>query len=147
VIALAPPSVGEDNAPTLLERCVSESCPHHCVRGSIKRVKRGGKGTGGRVINEAGPNELAGTRDRNQFAVTVGRVSVTDVFDANRYANDPTDHFFNWGLFASAAWDYPADTRGYTWGVLGDLAMDWWSARFGFALEPKAANARTWIGE
>lgn len=96
---------------------------------------------GGRVINEAGPNELAGTRDRNQLALTVGRISVTDVFDANRYANDPTDHFFNWGLFASGGWDYPADTRGYTWGALGDLAIDWWSVRLGFALEPKQANA------
>ncbi|MGH7270048.1 MAG: carbohydrate porin, partial [Polyangiaceae bacterium] len=95
---------------------------------------------GGKVINDGGPNELAGTRDRNQLAITVGRLAVTDVFDANRYANDPTDRFFNWALFASGAWDYPADTRGYTWGVLADLAVDWWSARAGIALEPKYAN-------
>jgi high affinity Mn2+ porin len=95
---------------------------------------------GGKVINDAGPNELAGTRDRDQLAITVGRLSVVDVFDGNRYANDPTDEFFNWALFASGAWDYPADTRGYTWGALADLAIDWWSARAGIALEPKFAN-------
>lgn len=95
---------------------------------------------GGKLKNEAAPNELQGTRDRNQLAITIGRLSVTDVFDANRYANDPTDQFFNWGLFASGAWDYPADTRGYTYGVLADLAIDWWSARAGIALEPKVAN-------
>src|SRR5450432_4568687 len=95
---------------------------------------------GGRVSNEAGPNELAGIRDRNVLAITVGRVSVTDVFDGNRYAHDATERFFNWALFASGAWDYPADTRGYTWGVLADLAVDWWSARAGFALQPKYAN-------
>jgi high affinity Mn2+ porin len=66
---------------------------------------------------------------------------VTDVFDGNRYAHDATERFFNWALFASGAWDYPADTRGYTWGVLADLAMDWWSARAGIALEPKEANS------
>jgi high affinity Mn2+ porin len=95
---------------------------------------------GGRVTNEAGPNELAGTRDRDVLAVSVGRLSVADVFDGNRYAHDPTERFFNWAMFASGAWDYPADTRGYTWGVLADLAIDWWSARAGIALEPKTAN-------
>ncbi|HXI54598.1 MAG TPA: carbohydrate porin [Polyangia bacterium] len=95
---------------------------------------------GGRVTNEAGPNELAGTRDRDVLAISVGRLSVADVFDGNRYAHDPTERFFNWAMFASGAWDYPADTRGYTWGVLADLAIDWWSARAGIALEPKTAN-------
>jgi high affinity Mn2+ porin len=95
---------------------------------------------GGRVTNEAGANELAGTRDRDVLAISAGRLSVTDVFDGNRYAHDPTERFFNWALFASGAWDYPADTRGYTWGVLADLAIDWWSARAGIALEPQYAN-------
>lgn len=95
---------------------------------------------GGRVAIEGGPNELVGTRDRDVLAITVGRISVADVFDGNRYAHDPTDRFFNWALFASGAWDYPADTKGYTWGVMADLAVDWWSLRAGVALEPKYAN-------
>lgn len=95
---------------------------------------------GGKVTNNAGLNELAGTRDRDVLAVSVGRLSVADVFDGNRYAHDPTERFFNWAMFASGAWDYPADTRGYTWGLLADLAIDWWSARAGIALEPKSAN-------
>ncbi|HEY5372800.1 MAG TPA: carbohydrate porin, partial [Polyangiaceae bacterium] len=98
---------------------------------------------GGRVTNEAGANELADIRDRDLLAITVGRVSVEDVFDGNRYAHDATERFFNWALFASGAWDYPADTRGYTWGVMADLAVDWWSARAGIALEPKSANEAT----
>lgn len=95
---------------------------------------------GGRVGNESGPNELAGTRDRDVLAITVGRFSVVDVVDGNRYANDATTEFFNWALFASGAYDYPADTRGYTWGVLADLTKGWWSARGGIALEPYYAN-------
>lgn len=97
---------------------------------------------GGKYLVEGGPNELKGTRDRDQLAITVGRLSVTDVFDANRWSHDPTERFFNWALFASGAWDYPADTRGYTYGLLADLAIDWWSARVGFALEPKYANLK-----
>jgi high affinity Mn2+ porin len=95
---------------------------------------------GGKVVNESGPNELAGTRDRDVLAITVGRFSVVDVVDGNRYANDATTEFFNWALFASGAYDYPADTRGYTWGALADLAKGWWSLRGGIALEPYYAN-------
>jgi high affinity Mn2+ porin len=95
---------------------------------------------GGHVINEAGPNELAGPRDRDVLAITVGRFSVVDIVDGNRYANDATTEFFNWALFASGAYDYPADTRGYTWGALADLAKGWWSVRGGIALEPYYAN-------
>jgi len=98
---------------------------------------------GGKLTNASAPNELAGTRDKNQLAITVGRVSVLDVVDANRYANDATNQFLNWALMASGAYDYPADTRGYTWGVLADLAYDWWSARAGMALEPYYANLET----
>ena len=95
---------------------------------------------GGRVVNEGGPNELAGSRDRDVLAITIGRFSVVDVVDGNRYANDATTEFFNWALFASGAYDYPADTRGYTWGALADLAKGWWSVRGGIALEPYYAN-------
>ena len=98
---------------------------------------------GGKLTNEGGPNELQGTRDKNVLAITVGRLTVTDVFDANRYSQDATNDFLNWALFASGAWDYPADTRGYTWGVLADLAYEWWSARAGIALEPYYANLQT----
>jgi high affinity Mn2+ porin len=95
---------------------------------------------GGRVTNLPGPNELAGTRDRDVLALTVGRLSVMDVFDGNRYAHDPTERFFNWALYGSGAWDYPADARGYTYGALASLAVDWWSVRAGISLLPKDAN-------
>lgn len=95
---------------------------------------------GGKVRQEAGPNQLAGTRDRDNLVLSVGRLSVQDVFDSNRFAHDALEHFFDWALFASGAWDYPADTRGYTYGLLADLSIDWWSARAGFALVPKEAN-------
>jgi len=97
---------------------------------------------GGKVAVEAGENDFpgSGTRDRASLTLTVGRLSVTDVFDGNAYAHDAETQFFNWALFASGAWDYPADTRGYTWGFLADLSVDWWSVKAGIALEPQYAN-------
>jgi high affinity Mn2+ porin len=95
---------------------------------------------GGRVVTEDAANQISQHRDRDVLAITIGRFSVVDIVDGNRYANDATTEFFNWALFASGAYDYPADTRGYTWGALADLAKGWWSVRGGIALEPYYAN-------
>lgn len=72
--------------------------------------------------------------------LTAGKVAVTDTFDDVPISNDPHTRFMSWGLWASAAYDYPADTHGYTWGVSADYKRDWWSARAGVFLEPKEAN-------
>lgn len=85
-------------------------------------------------------NRLQGPVPSHRIVVTVGKVSGTDIFDDNTYAHDPREQFNNWSLWANAAWDYPADTRGYTWG----LAVEWirgpWAARLGAFLEPIVAN-------
>lgn len=74
------------------------------------------------------------------FTITAGKQAVTDTFDSVPWSNDPHTRFMSWGLWASAAYDYPADTHGYTWGVSADYTRDWWSARAGAFLEPKVAN-------
>ena len=95
---------------------------------------------GGNVGVEGGPNQLAGSRDRDALILTVGKFSTPDFVDKNPYAYDPHTQFLSWGLWASAAYDYPADTRGYTWGVVADLSIDWWSVRGGMFLEPQYSN-------
>ncbi len=95
---------------------------------------------GGRVSVESAPNQFGGERDRDALTLTLGKVATTDVVDNNPVSNDPHTRFMSWGLWASAAYDYPADTRGYTWGIAADLTRDWWSIRGGVFLEPKAAN-------
>jgi high affinity Mn2+ porin len=95
---------------------------------------------GGRVPVSAGPNQLGGERDRDALTITVGKVSIPDFVDNVPLSNDPHTRFMSWGLFASAAYDYPADTRGYTWGVAADLSVDWWSVRAGMFLEPQYSN-------
>lgn len=95
---------------------------------------------GGAVRVEAGPNQLAGVRDRDALTVTVGKVATSDFVDRVPMASDPHTQFMSWGLWASAAYDYPADTRGYTWGAAADLSIGRWSARAGAFLEPTTAN-------
>jgi high affinity Mn2+ porin len=95
---------------------------------------------GGTVAVDAGPNQLAGTRDRAALTLTVGKVSTPDFVDKNPVSYDPHTQFLSWGLWASAAYDYPADTRGYTWGAAADLSINWWSVRAGIFLEPQYSN-------
>src|SRR5215813_2678731 len=95
---------------------------------------------GGTVVIEGGPNQLRTTRDRDALTLTIGKVSTPDFVDKNPYAYDPHTQFLSWGLWASAAYDYPADTRGYTWGVAADLSVNWWSVRGGMFLEPQYSN-------
>jgi high affinity Mn2+ porin len=95
---------------------------------------------GGTVAIEAGPNQLAGKRDRDALTLTVGKLAVPDFVDNNPVSNDPHTRFMSWALFASGAYDYPADTRGYTWGAAAALDLGRWSGRAGVVLEPQYAN-------
>ncbi len=89
---------------------------------------------------ESDENQLAGSRPVDRYTVVVGRFSLTDFFDNNRYTHDPRTQFMGWAIMYNGAWDYPADTRGYTWGVVQELHTKYWSFRYGAAMEPKVAN-------
>ena len=85
-------------------------------------------------------NQLAGERPMTRYSITVGRFTVTDFFDNNRYSHDPREQFMGWGIMYNGAWDYPADTRGYTWGWVHEFHTRRWSLRYGSAAEPLVAN-------
>jgi len=85
-------------------------------------------------------NQLAGSRPMMRYSVTVGRFTVTDFFDGNKYTHDPRTQFMGWATMYNGAWDYPADTRGYTWGWVHEFHTNRWSLRYGSAAEPKVAN-------
>ncbi len=70
---------------------------------------------------ESEENQLAGTRPMNRYTVTVGRFTLTDFFDNNRYSHDPRTQFIGWAVMFNGAWDYPADVRGYTWGWVHEI--------------------------
>jgi hypothetical protein len=91
---------------------------------------------------EADENQLAGPRPMDRYTVSVGRFSLTDFFDDNKYSHDPRTQFMGWAVMYNGAWDYPADTRGYTWGWVHEIHLKKWSFRYASALMPKMANGQ-----
>jgi high affinity Mn2+ porin len=89
---------------------------------------------------EGDANQLSGDRPVVRYTVYAGRFTVTDFFDNNSYTHDPRTQFIAWGVMYNGAWDYPADTRGYTWGMVHELHTRNWSFRYGATAEPKTAN-------
>jgi high affinity Mn2+ porin len=75
--------------------------------------------------------QLAGTHSPNRLVLTVGKMSVPDIFDENAYAHDPRGDFLNWAAIDAGTFDYAADSWGYTVGA----ALEWyqgpWAVRFG----------------
>jgi hypothetical protein len=63
-----------------------------------------------------------------------------DFFDMNLVGTDTHFQFINWTTDNNGAWDYAADTRGYTVGFVADYEDRIWGFRFAEALMPKVAN-------
>jgi high affinity Mn2+ porin len=86
---------------------------------------------------------LAGKQDISRLTFTLGRMSAADIFDKNAYANDPRTQFMNWALVNNEAWDYAADSVGYTTGLAVELNQPKWTLRYGFFQVPHIANGLT----
>jgi high affinity Mn2+ porin len=89
---------------------------------------------------DSGPNQLAGTMPSSRLSLALGKLSIADYFDKNQFSNDPRSQFLNWALINSGAWDYPADTRGYTWGMVVEYTLPLWAFKVSSALVPTEAN-------
>jgi len=76
-------------------------------------------------------NQLGGSQTANRLVFTVGRFSVADVFDTNKYAHDPRNDFLNWALIDTGSFDYAADAWGYTYGAAGEWYQGDWTLRAG----------------
>jgi len=89
---------------------------------------------------ESDANQLGGSRPAKRYSITLGRFTVTDFFQTNKFSNDPRTQFMGWGTMYNGAWDYPADTRGYTWGWMHELHFPRWALRYASAAMPRVAN-------
>ena len=85
-------------------------------------------------------NQLAGPSPKHYFAVNVGKISIADYFDQNSYSHDPRTQFMNWSLMSAGAWDYPANTRGYTAGAVLEYVTPDFALRVASTLMPTLAN-------
>ncbi len=95
---------------------------------------------GGQEESADGLLQLAGRRDCSRLTLTLGKFSAKDIFDSNAYANDPRTQFMSWAFMANEAWDYPADSLGYTTGFAAELNQPGWAVRYGFFQMPRSSN-------
>jgi high affinity Mn2+ porin len=80
---------------------------------------------------EAAADQLRGTRSADRWVITVGKFSVTDIFDTNQYAHDPRSDFLNWSAVDAGSFDYAADAWGYTVGAAAERYRGSWTLRAG----------------
>ncbi len=75
-----------------------------------------------------------------RITLTAGKLSLGDLYDQNPYSHDPRSQFMNWVLMDNGAWDYPANTRGYTYAFVAQVITPKWYLTLSDALEPLVAN-------
>jgi high affinity Mn2+ porin len=89
---------------------------------------------------ERSPVSSATRQPTERFDFWAGKMSVVDFFDLNAVGSDSHLQFTNWTVDNNGAFDYAADTRGYTIGAIAELDEETWSVRGGVAMMPTVAN-------
>jgi high affinity Mn2+ porin len=87
-----------------------------------------------------GPLSFATRVPVRRLELRVGKMSLADVFDLNDILSDSHLQFTNWAVDNNGAWDYAADTRGYTYAATAEYQDRNWALRYGLALMPTVAN-------
>jgi hypothetical protein len=95
------------------------------------------------VDQDRDPFSLATKVPVRRFEIRIGKMSLPDSFDVNSVGSDSHLQFTNWTIDNNGAWDYAADTRGYTVGGILEYDDRVWSARYAIAAMPTIANGIT----
>ena len=85
-------------------------------------------------------NQLGEWVPTNRVQFTIGKFSMADVFDNNHYSHDPRTRFLNWSLMNAGSYDFPSNTKGYTYGAVIERITPNFSARVGVGMEPQYSN-------
>jgi high affinity Mn2+ porin len=93
-----------------------------------------------RVEAERDAFHLARSLPARRIEFRMGKFGMADFFDLNSYGSDSHLQFLNWTVDNNGAYDYAANTRGYTDGAILEYDDHWFTARFGEVLMPKVAN-------
>lgn len=75
-----------------------------------------------------------------RIELRAGKMTLPDFFDVSPVGSDSHLQFMNWTADNNGAWDYAADTRGYTVGGLAEYDDRQWSLRYGIFAMPTVAN-------
>jgi len=75
--------------------------------------------------------QFAGIRSTDRLVLTVGRFGIVDIFDTNRFANNPKSDFLNWSVVNTGSFDYAGDGWGYSYGAAAEWYTGRWTVRGG----------------
>lgn len=95
------------------------------------------------VDQQRGPWALATKVPVRRLEFRAGKFSLPDMLDLNAVLSDSHQQFTNWTIDNNGAWDYAADTRGYTYGADIEYQDRNWALRYVLALMPTVANGIT----
>jgi hypothetical protein len=93
-----------------------------------------------RVSADRGPMGLATSVPVRRIEFRIGKFDLADFLDSNSIGSDDHLQFLNWTVDNNGAWEYAADTRGYTYAAMVEYDDRHWAVRFAEALMPKIAN-------
>jgi high affinity Mn2+ porin len=96
--------------------------------------------TAARVEEEPNPFYLQESIPRRRLEFAMGKMGLVDFFDLNSVGSDSHLQFTNWAIDNNGAYDYAANTRGYTVAAILSYAGPKFEARFGEAMMPTVAN-------
>ena len=77
---------------------------------------------------DADVNLFSQSYTANRLVLTVGRYFITDIFDTNKYANNPKTDFLNWSVINAGTFDFGSDAWSTTYGA----AAEWYQGIFAF---------------
>lgn len=98
-------------------------------------------GLGGEKENmDDDQNQVAYQADVSRLTFVAGKIAMGDFFDGNAYSHDARTQFMNLAFVGNSAWDFAADTHGYTLAVYGELNQKTWAFRFAEAMVSTEAN-------
>jgi len=109
----------------------------YLARGMIHKVIALSKD---KVENDRSFLSLFDELPRRRLELRFGKFSMPDFIDINTVGSDTHYQFMNWTMDNNGAWDYAADTRGYTVGFYADYEDRNWGLRFAEGLMPVVAN-------
>ncbi len=86
------------------------------------------------------PYSLFSRLPARRLEIRFGKLGLADFFDFNSNGTDSNFQFMNWTVDNNGAYDYAADTRGFTFAAMFEYHDRHWAARFAEGLMPKVAN-------
>jgi len=93
-----------------------------------------------KVENAGNPLSTFAQLPSRRLELRFGKFGIADFFDVNSVGSDSHFQFMNWTIDQNGAYDYAADTRGYTWAAMVEYQSPKWGLRFAEALLPTVAN-------